>query len=89
MTVGETFGLCILVIWKRPAFSIIVFPLGSVPDRPAVSSWDVLRLGQTRPLPMTPAGRELRGKRRLWLLGLFVSQARGDWVGAQQICVEL
>lgn len=32
----------------------------------------------------TPAGRELRGKRPLRLLGLFVSQARGDRVGAQQ-----
>lgn len=63
MTVGETFLLCILVICKRPAFSIIVFSLGSVPDSPAVSSGDELRPGHTRPLAVkeTPAGRELRG----------------------------
>lgn len=82
-TVGETFPLCVLVIWKRPAFSIIVFSPGSAPGRPAVSSRDELRPGQTRP----PAGRELRGYRHLWRLrlpGLFVSQAGGERVSAQQ-----
>lgn len=56
--------VCILVIWKRSAFSVIVSPcVGPVPDRPAVSSRDKPRPGQTRPLPVkeTPAGRELRG----------------------------
>lgn len=62
---GETFVLCVFWSSERGLLLVLLLSLslslGSVPDRPAVSSRDELRPGQSRPMKETLVGRELRG----------------------------